>query len=72
MVIFSLVSFFLRQSVQRRLVLLENMVPVMVPLCVKWSRKWKSPSTPNIHAVSVERYASHLTVMVVTDLAVLS
>ena len=44
-----------RQSVLRRSVLWESTVPVMVPLYVKWSRKWKSHNTLNILAVSAER-----------------
>jgi len=44
-----------RPSAPRRSALRANMVPDTVLRSVKWSRKWKSPSTPSIHAASVAR-----------------
>lgn len=39
----------------RRLESLVNMVPVMVPPCVKWSRRWRWPSIQNTPAPSAAR-----------------
>lgn len=44
-----------RPNVRKRLESLVNMAHVTVPRCVKWSRRWKWPSTPNTLAPSVER-----------------
>lgn len=54
---------FFRLNALKRSELLANMAHVTVPPCVKWSRRWKWPSTPNTLALSVERLVSYTLAM---------
>lgn len=47
---------FSRLREPRRSALLANTAPDMARRCVRWSRRWKSLSTPSTDALSAERF----------------
>lgn len=54
--ILAIINCFRRPSVPRKSESQESTELDMVLPSVKWSKRWKSPSTPNTRAPSVERY----------------